>query len=87
MVGSPRQRLAFALKYASLAPTEIDWQPWEFRLADSHLELIAKDDPALEAMDPDGRELMIGCGAVRSTRSTPPSSTAYATPTTSRGNP
>lgn len=61
--GSPRQRLAFALKYAALAPTEMDWHPWEFRLADTHLELIAKDDPALEAMDPDGRELMIGCGA------------------------
>jgi hypothetical protein len=60
--GSPRQKLTFALKYAALAPTEGNWQAWEFRMADTHLDLMAKNDPALEAVDPDGRECMIGCG-------------------------
>jgi len=61
--GSPRQKLMFALKYAALAPTESDWQPWHFRMADTHLELMTKSAPAREASDPEGRELMIGCGA------------------------
>src|SRR5712671_6923915 len=61
--GSPRQKLGFAVKYAALAPTGLNWQPWEFWLADTHLELTANDDLALETVDPDGRELMIGCGA------------------------
>ena len=61
--GSPRQKLEFALKYAVLAPTESHWPPWDFRVSDSHLELIAKDDPSPGAVDPDGREALIGCGA------------------------
>jgi hypothetical protein len=61
--GSSRQKLEFALKYAALAPAESNWQSWDFRVADNHLELVAKDDPARDAIDPDGRELIIGCGA------------------------
>jgi hypothetical protein len=61
--GSPRQKLGFALKYAALAPTERKWQWAEWQLADTHLELRTKADPALETIDPEGRELMIGCGA------------------------
>jgi hypothetical protein len=60
---SPRQKLMFALKYAALAPTENDWQPWHFQMADTYLELMSKHKPALEAIDPDGRELTIGCGS------------------------
>lgn len=61
--GSPRDRLGFALKYAALAPTGLNWQPWEFRLTETALELFAKDDASLQSPDPDGRELLIGCGA------------------------
>jgi len=61
--GSPREKLTFALKYAALAPTENGWQPWFFRMHDDHLELLTKHKPELEAVDPDGRELTIGCGA------------------------
>ena len=61
--GVPRQKLEFALRYAALAPTENNWQPWYFRLAEAHVELMAKDNPAQEAMDPDRREFMIGCGS------------------------
>ena len=63
MNGSVRQRLEAALEYAALAPKEIDWDAWEFRLADEHLELIAESAPELEGIDPDGRESMISCGA------------------------
>jgi len=61
--GSPREKLVFALKYAALAPTESGWQPWHYRMEDTHLELLAKQKPGLETVDPDGRELLIGCGA------------------------
>jgi hypothetical protein len=61
--GTPLQKMKFALKYAALAPTEGHWQPWEVRMADTHLELLAREEPALAAFDPDGRELMIACGA------------------------
>ena len=60
--GLPRQKLEFALRYAALAPTENQWQPWYFRLAEGHVELMAQNDPAREQADPDRRELMIGCG-------------------------
>ncbi len=61
--GSPLQRLEFALRYAELAPTTIKLRSWEPRLGDGYLELMAHDNSALEAMDEDGRESMIGCGA------------------------
>jgi hypothetical protein len=61
--GSSRQKLAFALKYAAMAPTENGWQPWYFRLADTYLELMTKNNPAQESADPERREFMIGCGS------------------------
>lgn len=60
--GLPRQKLEFALRYAALAPTPSNWQPWYFRLAEGHVELMAQNDSAREQTDPDRRELMIGCG-------------------------
>ena len=60
---SPRQKLMFAFKYATLAPTESGWQPWHFRMADNYLDLMAKNSPAREEADPDRREFMIGCGS------------------------
>ena len=61
--GSPRQKLEFAAEYATLAPTGSTSRPWDFRLGETQLELMARDAAAPEAMDPDGRELIIGCGS------------------------
>lgn len=61
--GSSRQRMGFALKYAALAPLDVAEQPWEFRLADSYLELSARLEAMTTVVDPDGREAFIGCGA------------------------
>jgi hypothetical protein len=61
--GSPRKKMEFALTYVALAPTESNWQPWYFRLAEAHVELMAKSDPARQTADPDRREFMIGCGS------------------------
>jgi hypothetical protein len=61
--GSSREKLEFALKYAALAPTESGWQPWYFRLSDTYVELMIKNSPTQEAVDPERREFMIGCGS------------------------
>ena len=55
--------MEFAINYTALAPTENGWQPWYFRLADTHVELMTKINPAQEAADPDRRGFMIGCGS------------------------
>jgi len=60
--GSLKQKLVFALKFASLAPTESGWQPWYFRVENTHVELMAKKNPAMETADPERRGFMIGCG-------------------------
>jgi hypothetical protein len=60
---SPRQKLEFAVKYAALAPMEANTRPWDFRLGESQLDLMARDTSALEAVDPDGRDSMVACGA------------------------
>jgi hypothetical protein len=61
--GSPRQQLDAALRCATLAPTEITLRPWVAQVSESHVELTVNDHPGLEAIDPDGRESLIGCGA------------------------
>jgi hypothetical protein len=61
--GSPRRKMEFALIYVALAPTESNWKPWYFHLAEAYVELMAKNDPAHESADPDRREFMIGCGS------------------------
>lgn len=60
--GSVRQRLGHVLKCAVMATGMEDWQPWEYRLSEGHIELRAKVSPELEDVDPEGRELMIRCG-------------------------
>jgi hypothetical protein len=60
---SARQKLESAIEYAALAPTEDGWQPWFFRLADTYVELVTKKNPAREAVDPERRGFLIGCGS------------------------
>jgi nitroreductase len=64
--GSPREKLEFALRYAVLAPLGTNRQSWEYRLVGTHLELAATSNRVIEAMDPDRRESIIGCGAALS---------------------
>ena len=61
--GSVRQKLGHAVKCAALAASMAEWRPWQFRLDDNHVELSADTSLASEAVDPEGRELMIRCGA------------------------
>jgi hypothetical protein len=61
--GSPRQKLGYALKCATLAAPMDEWLPWQFLLDDERIDLVADTCQPPETADPDGRELMIRCGA------------------------
>lgn len=52
-----------ALRYAVLAPSSHNAQPWLFRVADRTVELWLDRSRALPVADPDDRELTMSCGA------------------------
>ncbi|WP_410659089.1 Acg family FMN-binding oxidoreductase [Amycolatopsis sp. lyj-112] len=51
------------LRSAMLAPSTQNTQPWLFRCTSTGIELHADPRRILAATDPDGRELVISCGA------------------------
>ncbi|MFC7334694.1 Acg family FMN-binding oxidoreductase [Rhodocista pekingensis] len=61
--GPQREQLRFALRYAVLAPSGHNTQPWTLVLSDSCVELRADRERALPVVDPAGRALLISCGA------------------------
>ena len=61
--GRATERLAYCMRYAILAPFTHNTQPWRFALLDDRLELYADRTCSLPLIDPEGRELIISCGA------------------------
>jgi nitroreductase len=60
---SPRELLIHAVRYAILAPSSHNSQPWRFRVVGDQLELYADRTRALAVIDHADRELLISCGA------------------------
>ena len=58
-----REQLRHLVRYAVLAPSAHNTQPWRFRVTEAGIELHADRSRALPVGDPDGRELTISCGA------------------------
>jgi len=56
-------QLDFLLRYAILAPSSHNTQPWLFRINAMDVELFADRRRALRVIDPSDRELTISCGA------------------------
>ncbi len=56
-------KLAFCVRYAILAPSSHNSQPWRFVIRDDALEVYADSSRALPVVDPHHRELTISCGA------------------------
>ena len=62
--GSNIDKLTFLLKYAILAPSSHNTQPWLFRIVNNNtIEVYADRTRALPVVDPEDRELTISCGA------------------------
>lgn len=61
--GSIKEKFKFFVRYAILAPSGHNTQPWLFEVHDESLNLYADRTRALPVIDPDDRELIISCGA------------------------
>ena len=62
--GSLSEKFHFLLRYAILAPSGHNTQPWLFKIVGNNIiEVYADRSRALPLVDPDDRELIISCGA------------------------
>jgi hypothetical protein len=57
------EQLAFLLRYAILAPSGHNMQPWSFRITDEGVEAFADITRTLAIVDPNDRELLMSVGA------------------------
>jgi hypothetical protein len=62
LTAEPDARLRAVVRYALLAPSSHNSQPWWFRVEGDRLELWADRARALAVCDPEDRELTISCG-------------------------
>jgi hypothetical protein len=62
-IESYRDQIAFLLRYAVLAPSAHNTQPWKFRIVDEGVEVFADYSLRLPIIDPDDRELLMSVGA------------------------
>ncbi len=60
--GSAAEKLAFCVRYAVLAPSTYNSQPWHFSIQNNALYLYADRRYGLPVIDPEDRELVIACG-------------------------
>jgi hypothetical protein len=60
---SEAELLRLLVKYAVLAPSGHNTQPWLFSIGEQDLKLLADRTRSLPVVDPHGRELTISCGA------------------------
>lgn len=60
--GGLAERLRFLLRYAILAPSSHNAQPWLFSLNDGAVEIYADRSRSLRATDPEDRQMIIACG-------------------------
>jgi nitroreductase len=63
-LGTAAEQLRHLLGYAVLAPSRHNTQPWAFEIEGDEVSVYADAGRALPATDPDGRELVMSCGAV-----------------------
>jgi len=60
--GTTAEQARFLLRYAILAPSSHNSQPWEFLVADETVEIHAAEDRWLDVADADRRELYLSLG-------------------------
>jgi nitroreductase len=57
------ERLRFFLQWAVLAPSRHNAQPWVFEIEGDELRIYSDRSRTLPVADPDGRQLLMSCGA------------------------
>ena len=62
-IDDPRAQREFLLRYAVLAPSGHNTQPWNFKITDAGIEVYADYSRRLPVGDPNDRELLISIGA------------------------
>jgi len=62
-IDDPRAQREFLLRYAVLAPSGHNSQPWSFRITEEGIEILADYTRHLPVGDPNDRELLISIGA------------------------
>ncbi|HXG59617.1 MAG TPA: nitroreductase [Thermoanaerobaculia bacterium] len=62
-IESHEGRMKFLLRYAVLAPSTHNTQPWSFRITPDGIEVFADFSRRLMTLDPGDRELMLSVGA------------------------
>ncbi len=60
--GSIAEKLAFFVRYAVLAPSTYNSQPWNFSIRGKSVYVFADRRYGLPVIDPEDRELVIACG-------------------------
>lgn len=60
--GTSGEKLKFLLRYAMLAPSTHNTQPWLFHIRGDEVELYADRTRVLHTMDPEDRQLIMSCG-------------------------
>jgi hypothetical protein len=60
--GEKSAQIEFLLRYAILAPSNHNTQPWIFEVEGDEIRISADRTRSLPASDPDDRELIISCG-------------------------
>lgn len=62
-LGSPKEQLTFLLRFAILAPSTYNTQPWKFRVAPPEIHIFADPARRMVSCDADLRELFssVGC--------------------------
>ena len=61
--GTTEEKLKFLVKYAILAPSVRNSQPWNFKIEKGSIQLSLDRSRARRTSDPELRELIISCGA------------------------
>lgn len=62
--GKIEEKIKFILKFAVLAPSGHNSQPWEFKISNDILEIYSNKNRSLEESDPEHRQLMIALGCM-----------------------
>ncbi|HEY9474077.1 MAG TPA: pyridoxamine 5'-phosphate oxidase family protein [Mycobacteriales bacterium] len=61
--GKPPEAMRVAVSLAARAPSVHNTQPWRWEATETELDLYAEPERRLPVVDPNGRELLISCGA------------------------